>query len=74
MLDIVGLLFELLFLAAGVYLYLFAIGKINFADRRTQEQASRFREKNRSWLRILALGMTAIMSINVLVHLLQLLR
>lgn len=72
MMDFVGLLFEIIFLGVGVYLYLFARGKISFSNPKTRENAARFRKSNASWLRILALALVAIMSLNVAVHLVQL--
>lgn len=72
MMDIAGLLFEIVFLGVGVYLYLFARGMIKFSNSKTQENAARFRKSNASWLRILALALVAIMSLNVAVHLMQL--
>ncbi len=72
MMDIIGLLFEVIFLVVGVYLYLFAIGKIRIANPASRENAERFRQSNASWLRILALGLIAIMTVNVALHIMQL--
>ncbi len=70
--EILGLLIELVFLALAIYLYLFSIGKIKTKDESLQQKGDAFREKNGTWLRILSLAMTIIMLINVLLHLKQL--
>ncbi len=70
--EILGLIIELIFLALAIYLYLFSIGKIKTKDESLQKKGDAFREKNGTWLRILSLAMTIIMLINVLLHLKQL--
>ena len=70
--EFIGLFFELLFLLAGVYLYLFAIGRIKLKDNANKAKAEAFRDNNSSWLRFAALALTAIMLINILVHIRQL--
>jgi len=60
-----GLITELLLLALGIYLYLFAIGSIHFKKPESAERAEKFRKENASWLRIASIGLTAIMFINV---------
>lgn len=67
-----GLFTELLLLSAGVYLYLFAIGRLKFRDEATRARAEVFRSRNARWLRLAALALTAIMTINLIVHLRQL--
>lgn len=70
--DILGLLAELLFLAGGVYLYLFSIGKIKASqDPAVQAKADEFRLQNNWWLRLLSLALIAIMSVNVFLHVSQ---
>ncbi len=68
--DIFGLLFEFLFLAMGVYLYFFAIGKVSGKDA---EQSARFRKVNGWWLRLLSLALIAVMVVNIVLHIKDLL-
>ena len=68
--DIFGLLFEFLFLAMGVYLYFFAIGKVSGKDA---EQSARFRKVNWWWLRLLSLALIAVMVVNIVLHIKDLL-
>ena len=70
--DYLGLLFELVFLALGVYLYLFSIGKMSSKDPETQKKAEAFRQNNKSWLRIASLLLIAIMTVNIYLHILEL--
>ncbi len=70
--EYLGLLFELLFLAMGVYLYLFAIGKVSTKDPQARERAEAFRARNGWWLRLLSLALIAIMAVNIYLHLVQL--
>ena len=70
--ELIGLIFELVFLGIGVYLYLFAIGKLKTEDQTLQEKANTFRKQNGRWLRILALAMIALMLIEITLHLNQL--
>lgn len=65
----IGLLTEVLFLALGVYLYLFAVGGIKFKDPNFARRAEKFRQENRSWLRFAALALMAIMFVNVFLSL-----
>jgi len=69
--NILGLLFELFFLAMGVYLYLFATGRLRVGDANARKKADAFREKNGWWLRLGGLALVAIMAINIFIHLQQ---
>jgi hypothetical protein len=69
----IGLFFEFTFLALGVYVYLFSRGLIQFSNPDHRAKAEAFREQNKSWMRILSLGLIAIMSINIFLHITQLL-
>lgn len=71
--EYLGLVFELIFLAIGVYIYLFAIGKVSTGDPKAREQAETFRKKNGWWLRLLSLLLIAIMIVNLYLHIAQLL-
>jgi hypothetical protein len=70
--EYLGLLVELAFLAMGIYLYLFAIGKAKAADPAARERAEAFRQRNAWWLRLASLALVAIMTVNIVLHLMQL--
>ena len=70
--EYIGLFFEIVFLALGVYLYLFSRGKLKAKDPQLQAKAENFRKNNASWLRLAALAIMAIMTLNIFVHLSQL--
>lgn len=67
--EILGLIFELFFLAMAIYIYLFAIGKVTTSDEKISQKSADFREKNAHWLRPAALAMIAIMLVNIVLHL-----
>ena len=71
--EYTGLLFEIFFLFAGVYLYLFAIGKVTTSNPDKKEQSEAFREKNKGWLRYAALALVAMMLVNIVLHVKELL-
>lgn len=60
-----GLLVEVLLLALGVYVYLFARGVVSFGQGERAKKAAQFRQENGNLLRILALALMAIMFFNV---------
>ncbi|MGB3545416.1 MAG: hypothetical protein WBA17_00465 [Saprospiraceae bacterium] len=70
--DYIYLLIEFLFLALGIYVYLFSRGKINFRDGPARERAEEFRRENAGWMRILGLALAAIMLVNIVVHIVDL--
>lgn len=70
--EYLGLLVELLLLSVGVYLYLFAIGKLKFKDENTRRKAEQFRVENALWLRLGALLLMAVMIVNIFIHISQL--
>ena len=67
--EYIGLVFEILFLAAGVYGYLFAIGKIKSKDPNLQKKAEDFRKRNGGWIRVGSLLVIALMTVNIYLHL-----
>ncbi len=69
--EYLGLIFEFLFLGAGVYLYLFASGKLKSRNIAVSEKSEAFRASNGGWLRILSLALMAIMIINIILHIQQ---
>ena len=70
--EFFGLLVEILLLALGVYLYLFARGIIKVKDAERRQRAESFRQQNASWMRLLGLALAAIMLMNVVLHISQL--
>ena len=67
-----GLFIELLFLAMGVYIYLFSIGRLRSGDEQAQQRAEAFRRRNADWMRILSLLLIALMVVNIYLHVVQL--
>lgn len=70
--EYLGLLVEFIFLLGGIYLYLFAIGRIQVKDEASRRKAEQFRQQNGTWLRLAALALTAIMLVNFVIHISQL--
>ena len=66
--EYVGLLFEFIFLAVGVLLYLFAIGKYRPAGADARARAEVFRRENHWWLRLGSLLLVAMMAVNIYLH------
>lgn len=71
MIEYIGLLFEIVFLLIGVYVYLFFIGKVQAKDPKARAKGEAFRQKN-GWMRYAALALVAIMLVNVYLHITQL--
>ena len=71
--EFLGLLFELILFGLGIYLYLFARGIVKVKDPERREQAENFRQENAGWMRILGLALAAIMFLDIVLHLSQLL-
>ena len=71
--EIIGLLFEFIFLALGVFAYRFATGKMKFSDAQ-RPMAEQFRKENGGWMRILGLALTAIMSVEIVLHIFQMVK
>ena len=70
--DIIGLLFEFVFLAFGIGVYLYAIGKYRPAGTEARQQAEAFRVKNHWWLRLGSLLLVALMAVNIYLHIVDL--
>lgn len=67
--EFLGLIAEFLFLAMAIYVYLFATGRVQpGGDAQRQERAREFRDKNGWWLRLAALALLAVMSMNIYLH------
>ena len=71
--EYLGLFFEILFLAFGVYIYLFATGKLSVKDPAKRAKAETFRKENAAWMRIASIALVAIMLINIYIHITQIL-
>lgn len=66
--DLLGLLFECLFFGIGLYMYLFAIGKVQSKNPSQAKKMNEFRKENATWMRLLGLAVMAIMFLNIVVH------
>ncbi|CAH1000180.1 hypothetical protein LEM8419_01327 [Neolewinella maritima] len=64
--SIVGLVIHLIFLAIGVYLYLFSRGLVQAGTPETRARAESFRQENATWMRYLGLALAAVMLLNLL--------
>ena len=69
--EYLGLLLEFIFLSIGVYLYLFAIGRMKTTDPKARTRAEAFRKRNGWWLRLAALALVAITLVNIVLHVMQ---
>lgn len=67
--EYIGLIFELLLLAIGVYVYLFSRGFVRAGTPEAQQRAEAFRQVNGWWLRLMGLALIAFMGANVVIHL-----
>ena len=63
-----GLIIEILLLALGLYLYLFARGIISFGNAESKARAEAFRKDNSTWMRLMGLALAAVMAMNVFFH------
>ncbi|MCO6475881.1 MAG: hypothetical protein J5I94_04630 [Phaeodactylibacter sp.] len=70
--EYLGLFIEFLFLAMGIYLYLFSIGRLKSGDEKAQKRAEEFRRRNAGWLRVASLLLIALMVVNIYLHIAQL--
>ena len=66
--DILGLIFECIFLGIGFFLYLYSRGRIKITTHTSDAKAEAFRQKNAGWLRIMSLLLMAIMSLEIVLH------
>ncbi len=69
--EYIGLFFEICFLAIGIISYRFATGKMRFSESQ-RPMADQFRKENGKWMRVLGLALAAIMSVEILIHIIQL--
>ncbi len=71
--EYLGLVFEIIFLVIGIYLYLFVRGFITQKDSEKQAKMDEFRKENGWWLRLAAIALIAVMTLNIALHIQQLL-
>lgn len=71
--EYIGLLFEVLLTAIGVYVYLFSRGFVRSGNPEAQQKADAFRQSNGWWLRIAGLALMAFMGANLVIHIKDLL-
>ena len=73
--EFIGLVIELAFLALGIYLYLYSLGRLPGFDLDSDKgkRAEAFRLKNAWWLRLTGLALMAISAVNLYLHVAQLL-
>lgn len=69
MYSYIGLLTEIAFFCAGIYLYLFAVGRIKYSNFEAEAKAQRIRKENGGMLRLLSLAVVAIMAVNIFLSL-----
>jgi|AntRauTorckE5430_2_1112549.scaffolds.fasta_scaffold01125_2 hypothetical protein len=68
----VGLIVELFLFLLGLYIYLFARGLVSFGSVEARARAEAFRKDNATWMRLMGLGLAAVMGLNVFFHLREL--
>ncbi|MBP6809923.1 MAG: hypothetical protein KA138_00270 [Saprospiraceae bacterium] len=71
--EYIGLLFEVLLTAIGVYVYLFSRGFVRSGNPEAQQKADAFRQSNGWWLRIAGLALMAFMGSTMVIHIKDLL-
>lgn len=72
----IGLLVELILFAFAVYIYLFAIGKMTQSNKikaADKEKAEAFRQENKSWMKPMSLLLAAILLVEIVLNVKQLL-
>ena len=63
-----SLVIEVLLFGLGLYLYLFAIGQVRAKDPEVQKKMNEFRAQNKGWMRYGGLALMAIMLVNIVLH------
>ncbi len=66
-----GFIIQFLFLAIGLYLYLFSRGLIRFGSEEVRGKSEGFRKDNAGWMRVLGLALAAIMLANIVIGLME---
>ncbi len=70
--EYLGLFFEIIFLIIGIYLYLFVRGFVKQKNPEKQAKMDEFRKENGWWLRLAAIALISVMTINIALHIQQL--
>lgn len=71
--EYLGLFVEFLLLSIGIYMLLFAFGKLSTKDPEVKKKADAFRTANATWMKVLGAILVVIMLLNILIHINQLL-
>jgi len=66
--QVASLVIELLLFGLGLYLYLFAIGQVRAKNPEAQKKMNDFRSQNSGWMRYGGLALMAIMLVNIVLH------
>ncbi len=72
--EYLGLVIEFIFLFFGIGVYLFAKGWFTPKDILRAKNTDEIRKNNGGWMRIIGLALAAIMTVNIIIHLQQLIR
>lgn len=71
--ELIGLVFELVFLLVGIYVYRLSSGKMRVHDNQ-RPALERFVKENGRIMRILSLALIAMMSFEIFLHIIQLIK
>lgn len=66
--QVASLVIEVLLFGLGLYLYLFAIGQVRTKDAEVQKKMNDFRSQNKGWMRYGGLALMAVMLVNIVLH------
>ena len=66
--QVASLVIEILLFGLGLYLYLYALGKVRAKDPAVQKKMDDFRSQNKGWMRYGVLALMAIMLENIVLH------
>ncbi|MEM9836048.1 MAG: hypothetical protein AAF828_06075 [Bacteroidota bacterium] len=67
--NIISLVVQFVFLALGIYVYLFSRGFIKFGDAAVRKRSETFRKENATWMRYTGLALAAVMLANIVLQL-----
>ncbi len=71
--EITGLFFEIIFLLLGIFVYRLSTGKMNVHEMQ-RPAMERFIKENGRLMRIMSLALIAIMSVEIVLHIYQLIK
>ena len=72
MFEVLGFVFEIVFLGLGIYLLLLSQGRIKAKNPEAQQRMDEFRLENKSWMMLGGFALVLIMGGSLLIHLWQL--